>query len=584
MDRPSKRIELVRSDSEAAGEREDPGRETPRYNLRILQAAARFVRERLGPDELERIAGEAGISPDQLEGGDCWGTLDQVIRFNESLRATVESDEEYRRAHTYKLKESYGPLRFLLRALSPARVYEMAARHFGAISTASSGEVETDPGRNRIVARYRSSEPESRLMCLGRQAQSAALPTLWGLPPAHLEERCCICNGDDCCEYALKIHEARRWLPQLAGAALGALAAVAAVAAGAQAVPIGVLWAALPSIGLLVGHLYELRRTNRINFEVGEEIGDELRRLLRENVDAQREIYELHQRQREWSLALEKQVAERTGVMREVVSRLRNLKVERQSTLRGISHDLRNPLQTLTATNQLLAEEALAADEETRGLLEEQRVGIESLTVMLDDLVQFASAEGGLRLRPETIEIPPLVESLRRRLRALVQGREIRSSVMSNREAPDRIRMDRMVFDRVIDNLLTNAAKYTSRGSIVVELDGKPGFLTLKVSDTGRGIAKDQVERIFHPGGSPPELRASRSLGVGLSVVVRLLAQIGGRLEVMSLAGKGTTFWAHFPVEVEAATVQTGAEQPGGEAAVDDPVAEVVTIRRAEGE
>ncbi|MFO8073658.1 MAG: HAMP domain-containing sensor histidine kinase [Polyangia bacterium] len=584
MDSPSKRIELVRSDSEAAGEHEGGGRETASYSFRILQSAARYVKESFGADELERIAREAGISADQLDGGDYWGTVEQLNEFNKKLRALVDSDEEYRRAHTYKLKESYGPLRFFLRAQAPARVYEMAARHFGAISTVSSGEVDLDSGRNRIVLRYRSTEPESRLMCISRQAQSAALPTLWGLPPAHLEERCCICNGDDRCEYVLKIYEARRWLPQLAGAALGALGALAAVAAGAQAVPVGVLWAALPSIGLLVGHLYELRRTNKVNFEMGEEIGDELRRLLREHVGARREIYELHQRQREWSLELEKQVAERTGAMREVLSRLRNLKVERQSTLRGFSHDLRNPLQTLTATNQLLTEEAAGAGEETRALLEEQRIGIESLTVMLDDLVQFASAEGGLRLKPKTIEIPPLVDSLRRRLRALVQGRDIRVSVMSNREAPDRIEMDQMVLDRVVDNLLTNAAKYTSRGSIVVELDGKPGFLTLKVSDTGRGIDKNQIEQVFHPGGSPPELRASRSLGVGLSVVVRLLAQIGGRLEVMSLPDKGTTFWAHFPVEVEAAVVQTGAEQPRGEAAADDPVAEVVTIRRAEGE
>src|SRR5690606_21507544 len=125
----------------------------------------------------------------------------------------------------------------------------------------------------------------------------------------------------------------------------------------------------------------------------------------------------------------------------------------------------------------------------------------------------------------------------------------------------DRIETDPLIFERVIDNLCTNAAKYTERGSIVLELDGRPGFLVLKISDTGRGIAPERLEKIFAADSSPDAERAARSLGVGLSVVVTLMGQIGGRVEVMSKVGRGTTFWAHFPLEIDASRVGLDAKR-----------------------
>jgi signal transduction histidine kinase len=123
--------------------------------------------------------------------------------------------------------------------------------------------------------------------------------------------------------------------------------------------------------------------------------------------------------------------------------------------------------------------------------------------------------------------------------------------------------------DRVVDNLLTNAAKYTERGAVVVELDGAPGFLVLKVSDTGCGIEAEAMGRIFQPGGSPVDARRGDSFGVGLSVVIRLLEQIGGRLEVMSKPGEGTTFWIFLPLRAQVDDTPSGQRRrSSGEVAV----------------
>jgi signal transduction histidine kinase len=180
------------------------------------------------------------------------------------------------------------------------------------------------------------------------------------------------------------------------------------------------------------------------------------------------------------------------------------------------------------------------------------------------------------RLVVATIETTTLADELRRRLRAMLIGRPVAVTVFSTREAPPTVSTDRLVFDRVLDNLLTNAAKYTSEGSIVVEISGAPGFLLLKVSDTGRGIADAEIERIFRANGSVADERAPRSYGLGLSVVVRLLNRVGGRLEVLSKPNVGTTFWLYFPTEFPA-EIEAHAEH-------DELMARVVRIRRSTGE
>ena len=102
-------------------------------------------------------------------------------------------------------------------------------------------------------------------------------------------------------------------------------------------------------------------------------------------------------------------------------------------------------------------------------------------------------------------------------------------------------------------------------------------MLTLKLSDTGHGIAPADVDRIFRPR-PPGEPKRPNSYGIGLSSVVRLLAQIGGRLDVMSKPEVGTTFWAHFP-----AAPPEQKRLHAGDDNLESMITRVVTIRKAEG-
>jgi two-component system, NarL family, sensor histidine kinase EvgS len=272
-------------------------------------------------------------------------------------------------------------------------------------------------------------------------------------------------------------------------------------------------------------------------------------------------------------------------MLQRVADRLHRLQEMRDTKILGFSHDLRNPLTVMQAGTEYLRDYVEVIGDEGDAVLGDIERAIEQMRRLLEDLMMMATQQATqqatlAQLAPQRLEVPPLTDRLRRRLRALVQGKDIRASVFKTREAPESIETDPLLFDRVVDNLLTNAAKYTDRGSIVVEVDGTTEYLTLKVSDTGRGISPEQIDRAFTPEGSDRTARAKNSYGVGLSVVVQLLGQVGGRLEVMSKPDSGTTFWVHFPLSPRSRSKPPALESDRPIEKYKDVLNRVVTIRR----
>jgi len=560
--------------------RTDPGNsvKSPHadLNMRIIQSLVWFVEDNYGPAKIEALSFEAGISPEDLRACKGWISLEQTEAILKLVRTMTGSDREFMKACTYRMRDSYGPLRFLLWASTPSQMLEMGQRHFPTISNFSKGDFEKLSG-SRFRMRYYSSQKESRLMCLSRQAQSEALPLLWDLPAGNLRETSCICHGDDCCEYELSVYEKSRFLPVLSGGILGSLVSVTVAALDLwQSLASPYLWGLTPILGAALGYIFELRRANRHNLQVADDINTGLAQVVVENQETQQEILLLHQRQKDWSRRLEEQVEQRTRASEDLSRRLHNLLTEQTSALKGVSHDMKNPL---TVVLQTAEEMANVLTPENRWMAEEQQNAVQRIRSLLDDMLEFETSGdvSSLQFIPETVDTKPLEESLRRRLRALAGGKGLRISVISTREMPGCILVDRMVLDRVVDNLLTNAVKYTEQGSIVLELDGKPGFLTIKLSDTGRGIKDEDMLKIFQEGGSDPVTRSGNSHGLGLSVVVKLLDRIGGKLEVMSLPGRGSTFWVHFPVEPQGMDVEKQSDDKDRKCPTD----RVVTIRRA---
>lgn len=525
---------------------------TPRsgadYNLKVTWTLARYIEQNFGAEGLRQMADAGGMQPSDFDLTNRWVTWEAFEAILSKARSFMKSDEEYRLACVYRLREAYGPLRYILWATTPAQVLAMACKHLDLLT--STGELAFTSGRTWGHMSFKSSVPFSRLNCLTRHAQSAALPTLWGLPPAYLRESACIARGDPTCEIHAQWYAGRGWILVILGAVLFAALGFLLVRLGVTSVPPAL---ALGMVGALLGYLVEGRRAESLNERTRQEVMDAFQQLAHEERDARRELLDMHARQKDWTRLVEEEMGARTTAFQKLASGVKELHEARATALLGVSHDLRNPLQIIQMSAEYLrSAPGVTGDPDAAESVRDIGQSVERMRRMLGDLVQATKAQRDfVTMAPQSVQTTELYESLRGRLRALMHGRDVRTTVFTTREAPPQIEMDPLALDRIVDNLLTNAAKYTERGSVIVELDGIAGYLVIKVSDTGCGIDPDALEQVFQVGGSSPESRRGDSFGVGLSVVVQLLRQIGGWLEVMSRPGSGTTFWVYLPIRYE---------------------------------
>lgn len=522
---------------------------TPRppadYNLRIFGALGLYVRDHHGAVALERVCAAGGIVGELLDGRSRWVSTAQFEAMLQAVRDLVGSDEAFQRACVYRLGEGYGAMRFVLGAMTPMTVLRQSLRTQRLVTSVGTHEV-VEASATRMRVRWYASPAYSRLTCLMRQAQAMALPTLWGLPPAVITERGCLAFGDPCCDFDTQTFQTATWLPTLLAFG-GAAAALLALTPWVAVAPSTLLLA--PSLCAAVSRVISMQRAARANQAVQRAMSEALERVAHEESEARKELIALHDRQLGWMRLLEEQDHARREAIEKLGEDLQAKEARRSAVLQGYSHDLRNPMQVILAGAGFLRDHLPAGSDEAAAILEEIEWAVGRTNSLLLDLHRTVAqsytvgAAGG-----PAMPLDALVDKVRRRLRALAYGKDISTSVTRNAGAPATLDLDPILFDRIVDNLLTNAVKYTERGAISVEFDGAAEHLLVKVSDTGRGIAPDELRRCFTPQGSAAERRAANSLGVGLSVVVRLLADIHGRMEVQSEPSVGTTFRVFLPV------------------------------------
>lgn len=546
----------------------DPTTGRGELSLRIVGGLVRHIEEFRGPGALAEVLEGTRITREDVATGG-WAPLDRIELLLEQARRHYADEESFTLAFGHRLAETLGPLRYLAWATSPMKLFVRGLESMDTLSTISHAEVST-VGRGKLRVRYWSDVPESRLLCLSRQGQLAALPTIWGLEPAQFEESACIGHGDPHCLYHVEVPERRELLPDLAGLGLGLAAAV------------GLFWLdpsplllLLPATGLLAGRVIANRRAGRAHREFAAHSATAMRQLALEEADARREILALNERQQRWTRHVEAQLAQRVAASQALVARFTAEREARALTVRGVSHDLRNPITTLVMLEWQLR--CVLDAEEHRDLLEDHAAAVDRLDRLVDELVRAMHGTPPPRADVDHVEIGPLPQQLERRLRALVYPREIAVVASATDDAPAAIDVDPLIFDRVIDNLLTNAAKNTERGRIEVQLGGDGGQLTVRVSDTGCGIDAGRIEKVFRPRGELVHSDGSRAKGFGLATTVQLMADVGGRLDVKSKVGVGTTFWARFPLRPPEPPSQPADAE--SEARGDELVRKIVRFR-----
>ena len=229
---------------------------------------------------------------------------------------------------------------------------------------------------------------------------------------------------------------------------------------------------------------------------------------------------------------------------------------EQRGFLATMSHELKTPLSGIAGAAELLIESRLP--EREHELAEVISDAAQSLTGLLRDVLDVSRAEAG-REQGEASDYDPrrLLTSIAGVLRPSLRGRNLQLLVDVDPHVPDALRGDPARVRQIVLNLASNAVKYTEEGVARIDAHVDADKLKITVSDTGRGIAEEDLARLFEPW-TRTHTRAWAGTGLGLSIARRLARAMGGDVTVLSTLGEGSAFTLELPLETGQATPEMG--------------------------
>jgi signal transduction histidine kinase/ActR/RegA family two-component response regulator len=263
--------------------------------------------------------------------------------------------------------------------------------------------------------------------------------------------------------------------------------------------------------------------------------------------------------------------------------------------LANMSHEIRTPLNGIAGMVEVMARgKDLSQDQ--REMVRVIQRSSESLIRIVTDILDLSKIEAGAMDVEETaFDTREVVDSVARLLGPSARKKGLAFETSISPEIPQQVKGDPLRLQQVLTNLIGNAIKFTEKGSIRVEatLAGDPAegsALLFRVIDTGIGIDRDTARRLFSPftQADGATTRKYGGTGLGLAISRRLVTLMGGRIELDSARGVGSTFWFVIPVghapnaePPETPASETALHQVGGRILVvdDNPVNQMVADR-----
>ncbi len=213
-----------------------------------------------------------------------------------------------------------------------------------------------------------------------------------------------------------------------------------------------------------------------------------------------------------------------------------------------ISHELRTPMNGVLGATELLA--MTGPTERQAEMVEVIRTSGQSLMMLLNDILDITKIEAGkMDLALADVPTDGLLARLTGPFAAQAEAKGVGFEARLTGDWPVALRMDALRLGQVAHNLLGNAVKFTQVGAVTLDVHGRVlddgcCAVTVAITDTGIGIAPEDVTRLFQPFSQVDDSSTRRfgGTGLGLSICQRLAGMMGGDIQVQSVPGQGSTF------------------------------------------
>ncbi len=310
----------------------------------------------------------------------------------------------------------------------------------------------------------------------------------------------------------------------------------------------------------------ELRQTN-------EELEEQTQILEKQKEDIKKKNTELEK---------SRQVVEEKAKELEISSKYKS------QFLANMSHELRTPLNSLLLLSRLLMEnkDSNLTDKQVEFARTINNAGYDLLN-LINDILDLSKIEAGkMELNFDNLEIDDFLSNIEQNFRHMAQEKGLSLKVDKADELPTHIRTDRQRVEQIVKNFLSNAFKFTAKGSITISIHC-PGAdvdlsnsgldpssaIAIAVSDTGIGIPKEKQKSIFEAFQQVDGTTSRQygGTGLGLSISRELAKLLGGEIQLQGIEGKGSTFTLYLPEVMEQADkveVQLSVSHQGNDAAI----------------